>query len=149
MSVANVLLRRSHRPMWHLVDAKDQIVGRLATQIAPLLVGKHKPTYSPNVACGDIVVVINAADVQFTGKKWTDKVYRWHSGYPGGLKERTPKQQLERRPEEILRRAVMGMLPKNKLRSRMILQLKIYEGPAHPHEQDLRGKSSILQSPDD
>jgi large subunit ribosomal protein L13 len=74
MSVANALLRHSHRPVWHLVDAKDQIVGRLAAQIAPLLSGKHKPTYSPNVACGDVVVVINAADVALTGKKWTDKV---------------------------------------------------------------------------
>lgn len=92
---------RFARPLWHLIDAREQIVGRLATQITHILRGKHKPTFSPSDDCGDYVVVINAAKVKFTGQKKTDKLYRWHTGYVGGLKERTVKQQLEIKPEEV------------------------------------------------
>mmetsp|Transcript_9268 Transcript_9268/g.13925 ORF Transcript_9268/g.13925 Transcript_9268/m.13925 type:complete len:151 (+) Transcript_9268:41-493(+) len=143
-SLAIKTLKQGHRPIWHLIDAKYQIVGKLASQIAPILTGKHKPTYAPNVVCGDVVVVINASEVHFTGRKWTQKKYQWHTGYPGGLKQRTPREQMARRPEEVLRRAVMGMLPKNSLRRKMIGLLKVYEGEAHPHESDLKGKSSLL-----
>lgn len=125
---------------WHLVDAKNQTVGRLASQIAAILRGKHKPTFRPNKDMGDHVVVINAEQVQFTGKKWTDKMYRWHTGYPGGLKERPANQMLARNPTQILRKAVLGMLlgKRNKLRHGYIEpRLKIYVGPHHPHTAQL------------
>jgi large subunit ribosomal protein L13 len=123
---------------WHLVDASSQTVGRLATQVAVLLKGKHKPTYRPNGDCGDIVVIINADKVTFTGNKWNDKLYRWHTGYPGGLKQRTAKDMLERRPTEILRKAVLGMLSRTRLRNTYIEpRLKIYSGPSHPHTAQL------------
>merc|ERR1712071_653618 len=105
---------------WHLIDASDQTVGRLATTIASLLKGKHKPTYRPNGDCGDYVVVINSEKVQFSGKKWGDKYYRWHTGYPGGLKERKASDMLERKPTEILRKAVLGMLTRTNLRHKYI-----------------------------
>jgi large subunit ribosomal protein L13 len=92
---------RFSKPLWHLVDAKNQIVGRLATQIATIIRGKHKPTFTPHYDCGDYVVVINAKDVKFTGKKVDQKLYTWHTGYPGGLKQITVKEQLERKPEEV------------------------------------------------
>lgn len=101
---------------FRLVDARGQVVGRLASQIATILMGKDKPTYTPNKDDGDVVVVVNAADVEFTGRKWDQKLYRWHTGYPGGLKERTAKDQFSRRPEAIIEAAVNGMLPKNNLR---------------------------------
>ena len=92
---------RFSKPLWHLVDAKNQVVGRLATQIATIIRGKHKPTYTPHYDCGDYVVVINAKDVKFTGKKVDQKLYTWHTGYPGGLKQITVKEQLDRKPEEV------------------------------------------------
>jgi large subunit ribosomal protein L13 len=101
---------------FRVVDAKGHVVGRLASQIARVLMGKDKPTYSPWQDNGDAVVVINAADVEFTGRKWENKLYRWHTGWPGGLKQRTAKDQLARHPEAIIRDAVSGMLPKNNLR---------------------------------
>ena len=101
---------------WRLVDAKGVVLGRLASQISKLLQGKDKPVYDPSKDLGDVVVVINAKDVELTGRKFENKVYRWHTGYPGGLKERTVKDQWERDPTQILRRAVSGMLPKNNLR---------------------------------
>ena len=101
---------------FRLVDAQGQVVGRLASQIARMLMGKDKPTYTPNRDEGDVVVVVNAAEVEFTGRKWDQKLYRWHTGYPGGLKERTAKDQFQRRPAAILEEAVSGMLPKNNLR---------------------------------
>ena len=123
---------------WHLVDASSQTVGRLAAQVAPILKGKHKPTYRPNGDCGDHVVIINADKVNFTGKKWSDKLYRWHTGYPGGLKQRKAKDMLERRPEEILRKAILGMLSRTRLRHGYIEpRLKIYAGPKHPHSAQL------------
>ena len=119
---------------WYLVDAEGKTLGRLATQIADTLRGKGKPQYTPHVDTGDFVVVVNAEKVVLTGKKLDNKVYYRHSGYPGGLRERTAREQLERRPTEVLRKAVKGMLPKNRLARQQINKLKIYAGPEHPHE---------------
>jgi large subunit ribosomal protein L13 len=119
---------------WFLVDAEGRTLGRLATQIADTLRGKTKPEYTPHVDTGDFVVVVNAEKVRVTGKKLDDKMYYRHSGYPGGLKQRTLREQLERRPTEVLRGAVKGMLPRNKLARRQLLKLKVYAGPEHPHE---------------
>jgi large subunit ribosomal protein L13 len=119
---------------WYLVDADGKTLGRLATQIADTLRGKRKPIYTPHVDTGDFVVVVNAEKVRVTGAKLDQKMYHRHSGYPGGLKSRTLREQLDRRPTEVLRIAVKGMLPKNKLARHQITKLKIYAGPEHPHE---------------
>ena len=119
---------------WYLVDANEKVLGRLASQIALRLRGKHKPEYTPHVDTGDFVVVVNAEKVAVTGNKLDDKLYYRHSGYPGGLRVRPLREQLERRPTEVLRKAVKGMLPKNKLARQQLTKLKIYAGPAHPHE---------------
>ena len=119
---------------WYLVDAEGQTLGRLATRIADTLRGKTKPEYTPHVDTGDFVVVVNAEKIAVTGSKLDSKMYYRHSGYPGGLRQRTLREQLERRPTEVLRVAVKGMLPKNKLASAQLRKLKIYAGPAHPHE---------------
>ena len=118
---------------WYLVDAEGETLGRLATRIADLLRGKGKPRYTPHVDSGDFVVVVNAEKIHVTGKKLEQKIYYRHSGYPGGLRERTLAEQLARRPEEVLRRAVRGMLPKNRLAAAQLGKLKIYAGPEHPH----------------
>jgi large subunit ribosomal protein L13 len=118
---------------WYLVDAEAKTLGRLATQIADLLRGKGKPEYTPHIDTGDFVVVVNAEKVRVTGNKLEQKIYYRHSGYPGGLRQRTLAEQLERRPEEVLRKAVKGMLPKNRLANAQIQKLKIYAGPEHPH----------------
>jgi len=122
---------------WHLVDAKDQILGRLATKIARLLSGKDKVEYVPYLDLGDNVVVINAAEVAVTGRKEKQKIYYRHSGYPGGLKAETLEELRQRRPEEILRRAVKGMLPKNKLQKSMLKRLHIFAGDKHPYKNRL------------
>jgi large subunit ribosomal protein L13 len=119
---------------WYLVDAEGKTLGRLATQIADTLRGKHKPQYTPHVDTGDFVVVVNAEKIQVTGSKLDQKRYYRHSGYPGGLRSRTLREQLERRPTEVLRVAVKGMLPKNRLARQQITKLKIYAGPEHPHD---------------
>ena len=119
---------------WYLVDAEGKTLGRLATQIADTLRGKRKPQYTPHVDTGDFVVVVNAEKIQVTGNKLDQKRYYRHSGYPGGLRSRTLREQLERRPTEVLRVAVKGMLPKNRLARQQITKLKIYAGPEHPHE---------------
>ena len=119
---------------WYVIDADGQNLGRLATRIADTLRGKRKPQYTPHVDTGDFVVVVNAEKVAVTGKKLEQKLYYRHSGYPGGLRVRTLAEQLERRPTEVLRKAVKGMLPKNRLASQQISKLKIYAGPEHPHE---------------
>ena len=119
---------------WHLVDAKDQNLGRLATEIASLLLGKHKPTFTPGFDMGDFVVVINAEKVTVTGNKMDEKIYYRHTHYPGGLKSITLRQQLEKHPERVLRSAVWGMPPNNKMRRRIIKKLKIYSGSEHPHQ---------------
>ena len=129
---------RAIQRAWHLVDAKNQTVGRLATQIAPLLKGKHKPTYKPNKDMGDHVVIVNAEKVNFSGQKWNKKLYRWHTGYPGGLKERTAKEMLSRNPKRILEKAILGMIKRNRLRHQYIEnRLNIYIGPTHPHTGQL------------
>ena len=118
---------------WHLVNAEGQILGRLATRIADTLRGKDKPQFTPHVDTGDFVVVVNAEKVAVTGKKLDDKMYHRHSGYPGGLRSRSLREQLERRPEEVIRKAVKGMLPRNRLGRAQLRKLKIYAGPEHPH----------------
>lgn len=119
---------------WYLVDAQDKILGRLASEIATRLRGKHKPLYAPFMDAGDFVIVVNAEKISLTGKKLTDKVYYHHSGYPGGLKAVTAGKLLQEKPEELLRTAVKGMLPKNTLGRAMLKKLKIYRGGDHPHE---------------
>lgn len=118
---------------WWVVDAKGQTLGRLAARIAPILRGKHKPYFTPNLDCGDYVVVINCEQIEVTGKKLTDKRYYRHSGYPGGLKSIRLKEQLARFPDRVIRSAVKGMLPKGALGQQMIKKLKVYAGPEHPH----------------
>ena len=118
---------------WWLVDATDKVVGRLASDIAVLLMGKHKPTYTPHVDTGDFVIVTNVEKIVFTGNKWEKKQYTWYTGYPGQQKETAAKRKQDR-PEMILHEAVRRMLPKNKLASKMLLKLKIYVGSQHPHQ---------------
>src|SRR5215217_1293976 len=118
---------------WLVVDATGQTLGRLATQIADALRGKRKPTYTPHVDTGDFVVVVNAEKISVSGNKLADKLYHRHSGYPGGLKTRTLNDMLERRPEEVIRLAVKGMLPRNRLARKQLTKLKVYAGAEHPH----------------
>jgi large subunit ribosomal protein L13 len=119
---------------WYVVDAQDQTLGRLATKIATVLRGKHKPIYSPSVDCGDYVIVVNAEKIRVTGNRMDQKVYYRHSGYPGGLTEVTLRRQLEIHPTRVIESAVRGMLPKNKLGRKMFKKLKAYSGPEHPHQ---------------
>jgi large subunit ribosomal protein L13 len=118
---------------WLLVDANGQTLGRLATQIADALRGKTKPEYTPHCDTGDFVVVVNAEKIAVTGNKRADKKYYRHTGYPGGIKERSLNDMLERRPEEVIRKAVKGMLPRNRLARKQLTKLKVYAGPDHPH----------------
>ena len=118
---------------WLVVDATGKTLGRLATQVADALRGKRKPEYTPHCDVGDFVIVVNAEKVSVSGKKREEKVYRRHSGYPGGLRSRTLGEQLERRPEEVVRRAVKGMLPRTRLGRAQLRKLKVYAGPDHPH----------------
>ena len=118
---------------WYVVDADGETLGRLATRIADTLRGKRKPVYTPHVDTGDFVVVVNCERIRVTGNKLQEKRYYRHSGYPGGLRERTLAEQLERRPEEVIRRAVRGMLPKNRLGRAQLTKLKVYRGAEHPH----------------
>lgn len=119
---------------WYVVDAEGQTLGRLASRIAPILKGKHKPIYTPHMDCGDFVVVVNAEKVRVTGRKLDQKMYHRHSGYPGGLTSITLRDQLARHPERVLQAAVKGMLPKSKLGRRMMKKLKVYAGDSHPHQ---------------
>jgi large subunit ribosomal protein L13 len=119
---------------WYVVDAEDQTLGRLASKIAPILKGKHKPTYTPHLDCGDFVIVINAEKVRVTGQKLDQKYYYRHSGYPGGLSRISLREQLNRFPERVVQAAVRGMLPKNRLGRKMIKKLKVYAGDSHPHQ---------------
>jgi large subunit ribosomal protein L13 len=119
---------------WYLVDAEGKTLGRLATRLADVLRGKGKPQYTPHVDTGDFVVVVNAEKIAVTGNKLDDKMYYRHSGYPGGLRERPLREQLARRPEEVLRKAVKGMLPRNRLARQQLTKLKIYAGAEHPHD---------------
>ncbi len=119
---------------WCVVDAQGKILGRLASEIASRLRGKHKPIYTPHLDTGDFVIVVNAEKIQLTGKKLADKIYYRHSGYPGGLTETTAGRLLQEKPEDVLKIAVRGMLPKNTLGRAMLKKLKIYKGPEHPHD---------------
>lgn len=119
---------------WHVIDAEGQILGRLATRAARLLTGKDKPIYTPFLDTGDHVIIINAEKVKLTGKKLTDKLYRHHTGYPGGLRETAAGVLLSKDPGKLIREAVIGMLPKTKLGRAMRKKLKVYQGPQHPHK---------------
>ena len=119
---------------WYLVDAEGKTLGRLATRIADALRGKRKPQYTPHIDTGDFVIVVNAEKIHVTGDKLAQKVYWRHSGYPGGIKSRTLGEQLQRRPEEVIRKAVKGMLPRNRLARQQLRKLKVYAGPEHPHQ---------------
>jgi large subunit ribosomal protein L13 len=119
---------------WHVIDAEGQVLGRLAVRAARLLTGKDKPVYTPFLDTGDHVIIINAEKVKLTGKKLTDKKYRHHTGYPGGLKEISAAALLAKNPDRLVREAVIGMLPKTKLGRSMRKKLKVYKGPEHPHQ---------------
>jgi len=122
---------------WYIVDAEGKTLGRLSSRIAMILSGKHKPTYTPHVDSGDFVIVINADKVKLTGKKLDQKMYRWHSGHPGGLKERTYREMMNTHPEKVILHSVKGMLPKNRLGRRMITRLKVYRGTEHKHQAQM------------
>jgi large subunit ribosomal protein L13 len=119
---------------WHVVDAKGKVLGRMATKIATILMGKHRPEYTPHVDTGDFVIVVNAAKVALTANKWTQKQYDRYSGYPGGRKSVSAGQMRERHPDRVVREAVRRMLPKNRLGKAMLRKLKVYAGPDHPHQ---------------
>lgn len=119
---------------WFVVDAQGKTLGRLASQIATILRGKHKPTFTPHVDTGDFVIVVNAEKVRLTGRKLDQKHYYWYSGYPGGIKGRSARQMLARKPEEVLKRAVKGMLPRTTLGRNMLRKMKVYAGAEHPHQ---------------
>lgn len=126
---------------WHLIDAKGKILGRLATKVAHLLIGKDKPYFVPHLDCGDFVVVINAKEIEVTGKKENQKIYTRYSGYPGGLRKETLRHLRERNPQEIIRRAVSGMLPKNKLRKKRLKRLFVFAEEKHPYDKKLKTKN--------
>jgi len=128
------------KPQWHVIDASGKTLGRLASEVAVLLMGKHKPIYAPNLNTGDFVVVINASKVRVTGKKAQQKIYYRHSGYPGGLKSTTFAKMMETHPTRVVEYAVKGMLPKNRLGRDMLRRLRVYPGDTHPHEAQV-GKS--------
>ncbi len=125
------------KPNWHIIDAEGQTLGRLATQIASILNGKHNPLYVPHLLTGDFVIVTNAKKIRVTGRKIEQKMYYRHSGYHGGLTERTLQQVLERHPDRVIHQAVKGMLPRNSLGRKMLTRLKIYAGPDHPHHAQM------------
>jgi large subunit ribosomal protein L13 len=119
---------------WFVIDAQGQTLGRLATRVATVLRGKHKPIYTPHIDCGDYVIVVNADKINVTGQKLDQKMYYRHSGYPGGLKQVSLRRQLQTHPERVIEAAVRGMLPKNRLGRKMFKKLKVYDGPDHPHQ---------------
>jgi large subunit ribosomal protein L13 len=129
-----IVQEREIERKWYVVNADGQVLGRLATRVATILRGKHKPVFSPHLDLGDHVVVVNAEKVRLTGKKVRDKVYRWHSGYLGGLREVTAETMLRTHPERVIEWAVQGMLPKNRLGRAVAKKLKVYRGPDHPHQ---------------
>jgi large subunit ribosomal protein L13 len=128
---------------WVVIDAQDQVLGRLATRVAHILRGKNKPVFTNHVDTGDFVIVVNAEKIRLTGNKLDGKIYYRHSGYPGGIKGMTAREMLERKPEQVIRTAVKGMLPKNRLGSKMITKLKVYAGPDHPHRAQLPEKIEL------
>ena len=130
---------------WHVIDASDVVLGRLASQTAQLLRGKHKPTYAPHMDMGDFVVIVNAEKVALTGNKRDDRYVYHHSGYPGGLKKRTVGEEIERFPSRLVEKAIKGMLPKNRLGRAMASKLKVYAGPEHPHSAQQPAPYEIRQ----
>ncbi|PYS29846.1 MAG: 50S ribosomal protein L13 [Acidobacteria bacterium] len=118
---------------WYVIDATDQVLGRVATKAATILIGKHRPQYAPFLVSGEHVIIVNAQKIKLTGEKLDKKVYRWHTQYPGGLREVKAGKVFASRPDKVIREAVLGMLPKNKLRKRMVKRLKIYLADQHPH----------------
>jgi large subunit ribosomal protein L13 len=135
MKTTRMLTREEADQKWYVVDAKDKVLGRLATKVADVLRGKHKPTFTPNADIGDFVIVVNADKVKLTGKKMTDKVYYHHTGFMGGLKATTPEKVLgSKHPERVVEWAVRGMLPKTRLGDRLFTKLKVYAWPDHPHK---------------
>lgn len=140
-------MNKTHTPVhtkieraWHLIDADGKVLGRLATEIAKILTGKNKATFTPNINVGDCVVVINAEKIAVTGNKLSSKKYYRHTGYPGGIRETTLGKLLEKHPTAALEKAISGMLPKNKLRKKRMANLHVYAGPEHPHEAQLGKK---------
>ena len=127
---------------WHVIDASDKILGRFATQVANLLMGKHKPMYTPNLDTGDFVVVINAAKIKVTGNKAKQKLYYRHSGYPGGLKSVSLEKMMQTHPTRVIEHAVKGMLPHNRLGARMFKKLKVYAGETHPHPTPVKSSAT-------
>ena len=119
---------------WYIVDARDKILGRMASEIAKILRGKNKPIFTPNADTGDFVIVVNARDIKLTGKKPEKKIYFRHTDYPGGIRERTAAKMLAEKPESLVRLAVKGMLPRNRLSRKLVTKLKVYAGAEHPHE---------------
>ena len=130
---------------WHVVDAKDQVLGRIASEAANVLMGKNKPSYTPFMDTGDHVIVLNAQKVRLTGRKEDQKMYRYHTGYPGGLVERNAKEQRATRPVKMVEQAIAGMLPKNKLGKQMYRKLKVYAGDKHPHQAQQPVEMSVPQ----
>ena len=128
---------------WHIVDVNNQVLGRVATTIAQKLIGKHKPTYTPGLDCGDYVVVVNASKVKVTGKKLTDKIYRHHTGFPGGFREKSLREVLSLDPAKVVRQSVTGMLPKNKLRDKRLKRLKIFIDANHPYRDKFNHSNTI------
>ena len=118
---------------WYVIDATDQVLGRVATKAATILIGKHRPQYAPFLVSGDHVIIVNAEKIKLTGEKLDKKMYRWHTLYPGGLRQVAARKVFETKPENMIREAVLGMLPKNKLRKRMVKRLKVYLADQHPH----------------
>ena len=119
---------------WHVIDARGKVLGRMATEIAKVLRGKHKPVYTPNQDGGDFVIVVNAREIKLTGAKLDRKIYYRHTEYPGGIRQRTAAEMLDEKPEQLVLLAVKGMLPKNRLSRKLITKLKVYPGPEHPHD---------------
>lgn len=133
---------------WHVVDATNVTLGRLASRLAALLMGKHKPVYSPHLDMGDFVVVVNASRVRLTGNKRQQKIYYRHTGYMGGLKETTLEEMLAKDPRRVIELAVRGMLPRNRLASHLLRHLKVYSGPDHPHEAQVNASRKLHSGPD-
>lgn len=136
----------SLKPLWHVIDAEGKTLGRLSSEIAVLLQGKHRPTYVPYMNTGDYVIVTNVEKVLVTGRKMDQKIYYRHSGYQGGLREETLTRVLQRTPTRAIKQAVKGMLPKNAMGRRMLSRLKLYAGSTHPHEAQVRGSQSVQSS---
>ncbi len=130
---------------WYVVDAEGKTLGRLATQLADVLRGKRKPDFTPHIDTGDFIVVVNAEKIRVTGDKMNSKIYWRHSGYPGGIKSRTLGEMLDKQPEEVIRKAVRGMLPRTKLGRQQLMKLKVYAGPEHPHAAQLPQPLEIQQ----